>query len=356
MPSKADTPPTDALHYPWESHPGPDQVVEVLPGVLWLRLKLPFRLNHVNVYLIADGDGWALFDTGFGNEATIAAWTTLLEGELSGVQLSRVIVSHAHPDHLGLAGWLVARFQCPLQMSQLEFLHGVYHQHRRTEERVENSRLFFRRHGMDEAMTLQLLGRGQDYLKKTVPMPAAYQRLSHGNRLMIGGREFQVMTGAGHSPDQVMLYCAADNFLLSADQVLSKISPNVSVWAQEPDEDALGAYLHSLRMIAAAVPDDALVLPGHGVPFYGLQVRIGQLAAHHEERCEVIAEACIASARTAAELVPIVFNKHVLDAHQAGFAAGEVIAHVNYLLAQGRLKQVDHRAGICDGLLRFKTS
>ncbi|MCK7474416.1 MAG: hypothetical protein MZV49_14680 [Rhodopseudomonas palustris] len=103
-------------------------------------------------------------------------------------------------------------------------------------------------------------------------------------------------------------------------------------------------------MIAAAVPDDALVLPGHGVPFYGLQVRIGQLAAHHEERCEVIAEACIATARTAAELVPIVFNKHVLDAHQAGFAAGEVIAHVNYLLAQGRLKQVDHRAGICDGL------
>ncbi|MCK7474417.1 MAG: MBL fold metallo-hydrolase [Rhodopseudomonas palustris] len=216
----------------------------MLPGVLWLRLKLPFRLNHVNVYLIADGDGWALFDTGFGNEATIAAWTTLLEGELSGVQLSRVIVSHAHPDHLGLAGWLVARFQCPLQMSQLEFLHGVYHQHRRTEERVENSAVLppswhGRSHDPATARSRPGLSEkdGADAGGLSAPQP---WRPPDDRRARI-----QVMTGAGHSPDQVMLYCAADNFLLSADQVLSKISPNVSVWAQEPDEDALGAYLHS---------------------------------------------------------------------------------------------------------------
>jgi len=354
MHSKADANavPVDALRYPWENHPGPDQVVEIMPGVLWLRLKLPFRLNHVNIYLLADGDGFAMVDTGFGNDATIEAWNDLFDEALAGVRISRVIVTHAHPDHLGLAGWLVQRFQCPLYMSQIEYLHGVYFQHRKTEERVQNSRLFFHRHGMDESITAQLLGRGQDYLKKTVPMPAAYKRIAHGDRLMIGARAFQVITGAGHSPDQVMLYCAEDKFFLSADQVLSKISPNVSVWAHEPDENALGSYLRSLQFLSDTLPDDVLVLPGHGVPFYGLKIRIDQLASHHEERCDVIAEACRKSAMTSAELVPLVFHKHVLDAHQTGFAAGELIAHVNYMLAQGRLKQADRP----DGILRFTTA
>lgn len=342
----------DALRYPWDSHPGHDQVVEIAPGVLWLRLKLPFRLNHVNIYLLEDGDGFAMVDTGFGNDATIAAWNELFDGALAGVSISRVIVTHAHPDHLGLAGWMVQRFQCPFHMSQIEYLQGVYHQHRRTEERVENSRRFFRRHGMDDSITGQLLGRGQDYLKKTVPMPACYQRISHGDRITIGAREFEVITGAGHSPDQVMLYCAGDNLFLSADQVLSKISPNVSVWAHEPNENALGAYLRSLRHLADTLPDDVLVLPGHGVPFYGVKTRIAQLSSHHDERCDMIAEACRATAMTSAQLVPVVFHKHVLDAHQTGFAAGELIAHVNYMLAEGRLKS----AAGADGILRFTTS
>uniref|UniRef100_Q07H77 Beta-lactamase domain protein n=1 Tax=Rhodopseudomonas palustris (strain BisA53) TaxID=316055 RepID=Q07H77_RHOP5 len=351
MHSKADASaaPVDALRYPWESHPGPDQAVEIMPGVLWLRLKLPFRLNHVNIYLLADGDGFAMVDTGFGNDATIEAWNDLFDDALAGVRISRVIVTHAHPDHLGLAGWMVQRFQCPLYMSQIEYLHGVFFQHRRTEERVENSRLFFRRHGMDESITAQLLGRGQDYLKKTVPIPPAYQRIAHGDRLVIGARAFQVITGAGHSPDQVMLYCAEDKLFLSADQVLSKISPNVSVWAHEPDENALGSYLRSLRCLSETLPDDVLVLPGHGVPFYGVKIRIAQLSSHHEERCDLIAEACRDTALTSAELVPVVFHKHVLDAHQIGFAAGELIAHVNYMLAQGRLRQTEQP----DGILRF---
>ena len=150
---------------------------------------------------------------------------------------------------------MVQRFQCPFHMSQIEYLQGVYHQHRRTEERVENSRRFFRRHGMDDSITGQLLGRGQDYLKKTVPLPAAYRRLSHGQDIAIGARSFRVFTGAGHSPEQVMLYCAGDNLFLSADQVLSKISPNVSVWAHEPNENALGAYLRSLRHLADTLPE-----------------------------------------------------------------------------------------------------
>jgi glyoxylase-like metal-dependent hydrolase (beta-lactamase superfamily II) len=205
---------------------------------------------------------------------------------------------------------------------------------------------------MDNAITEQLLGRGQDYLKKTVPLPAAYRRLSNGNEITIGARTFKIITGAGHSSDQVMLYCAADNLFLSADQVLSKISPNVSVWAHEPDENSLGAYLRSLQGLSETLPDDVLVLPGHGVPFYGVKVRIKQLADHHEERCQMIAAACRDEAKTSAQLVPVVFHKHTLDAHQTGFAAGELIAHVNYMLAQNRLRVVEQP----DGVLRFKAT
>jgi glyoxylase-like metal-dependent hydrolase (beta-lactamase superfamily II) len=354
MPSQPDASatPADALRYPWDAHPGADQTVEIAPGVLWVRLDLPFRLNHVNIYLLADGDGWAMVDTGIGNDATIAAWTTLFDGALKGKPISRVIVTHAHPDHVGQAGWMVQRFGCPFYMSQIEYLQGVYHQVRRSEERLVNSRQFFLRHGMNADITEQLLGRGQDYLKKTVPLPASYRRLSDGQDITIGTRSFRVITGAGHSPDQVMLYCAADKLFLSADQVLSKISPNVSVWAHEPDENSLGAYLHSLKRIADMLPDDVLVLPGHGVPFYGLQIRTTQLSDHHEERCQMIAAACRDTAKTSAELVPVVFHKHVLDAHQTGFALGELIAHLNHMLAQRRLT-----SELCsDGVLRFRAT
>ena len=184
MHSKTDTiqSSVEALRYPWENHPGPDQVVEVMPGVLWVRLKLPFRLNHVNIYLLADGDGWAMVDSGFGNEESIAAWTALFEGPLAHVKITRLIVTHSHPDHVGLAGWIVERFNCPLYMSQVEYLQSVYHQNRGTEERRNAQRLFFRRHGMDENLTDKLLGRGQDYLKRVSILPPSYRRISPWRR------------------------------------------------------------------------------------------------------------------------------------------------------------------------------
>lgn len=342
----------DGLRYPHQTPPKPDEAIEVAPGLVWVRLTLPFRLNHVNIYLLADGDGWTMIDTGIGNEATIAAWTTLFDGPLKSFKITRLIVTHAHPDHVGLAGWIVERFGCPLFMSQVEYLQSAYHQHRGSEERKQAQRLFFRRHGMNEDITDQLLGRGQDYLKRVSILPASYNRLSNGDEIQIGARMFKIITGGGHALDQVMMYCAADNIFLSADQVLSKISPNVSVWAVEPNANSLGEYLTSLAALARTLPDDVLVLPGHGVPFYGVKTRIQQLADHHEERCQMIAKACAPSPKTSAELVPVVFHKHVLDAHQTGFAAGELIAHVNYMLVQGRLTTIVQP----DGILRFKTA
>jgi glyoxylase-like metal-dependent hydrolase (beta-lactamase superfamily II) len=340
---------SDGLRYPIETPPGPDEAIEVAPGLIWVRLTLPFRLNHVNIYLLADGDGWTMVDTGIGNDATIAAWTALFEGPLKGFKITRLIVTHAHPDHVGLAGWIVERFGCALHMSQVEYLQAAYHQHRGSPERKLAQRMFFRRHGMDEEITEALLGRGMDYLARVSILPASYRRLSKGDDVTIGSRRFKVITGGGHALDQVMLYCEADNIFLSADQVLSKISPNVSVWAVEPDANSLGEYLASLAELEQRLPDDVLVLPGHGVPFYGVKTRIRQLADHHEERCQLIADACRTAPKTSAELVPVVFHKHVLDAHQTGFAAGELIAHVNHMLAHHRLTS---SLGT-DGVLRF---
>src|SRR5689334_5967918 len=180
----------EALRYPWEQHPGEDQVVEVAPGVLWLRLKLPFRLNHVNIYLLADGDGWTAIDSGFGNEDSIAAWTALLDGPLRGFTITRLIVTHSHPDHVGLAGWVTERFGCPLLMSQVEYLQSIFFQNRGTDERRQSQRLFFRRHGMDESLTEKLLGRGQDYLKRVSVLPPSYRRIAHGDEISIGSRRF----------------------------------------------------------------------------------------------------------------------------------------------------------------------
>jgi glyoxylase-like metal-dependent hydrolase (beta-lactamase superfamily II) len=350
------TPPSHAiegaLNYPFEIAPQADEVIEVRPGVLWVRLPLPFRLNHVNVYLLADHDGWTMIDTGIGNETTIAAWIKLFEGPLRSIKITRLIVTHAHPDHIGLAGWIVERFNCSFHMSQVEYLQGAYYQQRGSEERKQAQRAFFRRHGMDDVVADQLLNRGQDYLKRVSVLPASYHRLSQNDDVAIGSRRFKIITGGGHSFDQVMLYCADDKLFLAADQVLSKISPNVSVWAFEPHANALGEYLTSLAALDRMLPADVLVLPSHGLPFFGVKTRIKQLADHHEERCQLIAKACRIAPQTSAQLVPVVFHKHRLDAHQTGFAAGEVIAHVNYMLAQGRL-QLQAETG---DILRFSAT
>jgi glyoxylase-like metal-dependent hydrolase (beta-lactamase superfamily II) len=178
--------------------------------------------------------------------------------------------------------------------------------------------------------------RGHGYLKMLTGLPPTFRRLIAGETLQLGGRRFDVLTGGGHSPEQVMLFDPGERLLFAADQVLAKISPNVSVWAVDPEGDPLGIYLRSLDVLASLISDDVLVLPGHNLPFYGLQARAGELKEHHETRCAAIAEASRIRPRSAAELIPVVFRR-ALDAHQMGFAFSEVLAHVNYMSRQGRL-------------------
>ena len=324
------------LIYPAPEPPEPGKAIEIAPGILWARIPLPFRLNHINVYLIDDGDGWAVLDTGIGNDATRAVWTALVDGPLRGRRLTRLIVTHFHPDHIGLAGWLCERFELPLLTSQTSYLACANISLSPGALDAKTYRDFYLRHGLDPETTRRVTTQGHNYLKMVSGLPPTFQRLVAGDTIAIGGRSFDVLTGNGHAPEQVMLYCRADDIFLAADQVLAKITPNISVWAVDPQGDPLGLYVRSLREIKAQIPADALVLPGHQLPFYGLHTRSDELIAHHHARCALIAEACRAAPRSAAELVPVIFHLQ-LDPHQMSFAFSEVQAHVNYMLRRGEL-------------------
>jgi glyoxylase-like metal-dependent hydrolase (beta-lactamase superfamily II) len=295
--------------------------------VLWARFPLPFRLDHVNIYLIEDGDGLTLVDAGIDNAASRAAWEALLAGPLRGRRLTRIIATHFHPDHVGLAGWLCERFGLQLAMSEAEYLIALNIRLDPQGLRSEPYRSFYRSHGLTEESTELLLGDGMQYLRMVFAPPRTFLRLIADDRVMIGGREFEVMTGAGHSPEQVMLYSRADNFVHIGDQVLAKISPNVSVEAMDPEGDPLGAYLRSLERLKATLPEDVLVLPGHNLPFVGLHTRAAELIAHHEARCMAVLEACKQGPQTVAELVPVIFGRNIDDPHQLVFAFSEALAH-----------------------------
>ncbi|HUB16387.1 MAG TPA: MBL fold metallo-hydrolase [Acetobacteraceae bacterium] len=327
---------TPSLVFPHAQAPEPGSVIEITPGVLWFRLPLPYRLDHVNIYLIEDDDGWAVLDTGLGTAACRAAWDAILAGPLAGQRLTRMVVTHYHPDHVGLAGWLTERFGLPLAMPRPEYLYSLALQYAPGDLGADAFRPFYRRHGLSDEITELVLSRGHEYLRRTTGVPTTYHRLQHGDVLCVGARDFQVLTGGGHALEQAMLVRPVENLFFAADQVIARISPNVSVHAMEPDLDALGIYLRSLRALREAVPPEVLVLPGHGLPFLGLHTRIDELIAHHAQRCGLIADACRGRPPSVAELVPHVFHRE-LDAHQTGFAFGEVLAHVNHMLGAGEL-------------------
>ena len=337
--------PRAQLIFPHAAPPAPAGTIEVAPGILWVRLALPFLLDHVNIYLIDDGDGWALIDTGLGNKATQAAWQLMIDGMLRDRPLTRIIATHFHPDHVGSAGFLLQHFDVPLYMSSTEYLQSLNIHLDPGALEAAHYRRFYLEHGLDAATTERVVTSGHGYLKRTSGLPPTYHRVVAGDVLRIGGREFDVLTGGGHSPEQVMLRCRGEKLFLGADQVLAKISPNVSVIAVDPEGDPLGYYLRSLNALKADVAGDVLVLPGHNLPFYGLHTRSSELIAHHELRCSLIYDACRASPRSAAELIPFVFSQK-FDPHQTGFAFSEVLAHVNYMLRQGTLRPAASNDGV----------
>lgn len=326
-----------SLELPFPHSPAPTEAIEVADGVLWARLPLPFRLDHVNIYLIEDGAGFALLDTGIDNQPTRELWDQMLSGLLRGRPLTRVIASHCHPDHIGLAGWLCRRLDLELYASQTEYLDTLTIRLDPGALDAEPYRSFYLGHGLSESTTALLLGRGLHYLRMVSELPRTFNRLLAQETLEIGGRTFEILTGGGHSSEQAMFYCREGGFILCADQVLAKISPNISVEPINPNGDPLGAYLRSLQALKHYLPAGTLALPGHNLPFIGLHARIEELIAHHQMRCAAIVEAVESQEASVVDLVPVVFGRQIDDPHQMSFAFGEALAHVNYLVRRKAL-------------------
>lgn len=305
-------------------------------GLFWLRVRLPFALDHVNLLLCDDDDGWTLLDTGYGDQPTRALWAGLLDGMLAGRPVRRVIGTHFHPDHVGLAGWLCQRTGAELQMSRTEWLTCRSLALDDTDGFVAASERNQLRARLDEELVAKQRERRNPYRRGVSEPPASYRRVAAGDRIDLAGDRWRVMVGEGHAPEQLTFYSAARNLLLAADQILPKISPVVGVWASEPDADPLGDFLRSLEPYRG-LPEDCRVFPAHGVPFLGLHERLAQLAAHHDARLERTLAAC-AEPATAADVLRCLFTRP-LDAHQTGFALAETLAHLNRLLRAGRLER-----------------
>jgi glyoxylase-like metal-dependent hydrolase (beta-lactamase superfamily II) len=336
-----------SLHFPVATPPVPGAVIRVAPGILWLRMKLPFALDHINLWLLEDGPSWTAVDTGFALPETKAAWHEIFAAELGGRPIGRVIVTHYHPDHIGLAGWLTEHWQAPLWTTEKEWLHARMMSREGDDDSARLRRDFAHRAGLDEEASTIFAERQGGYRRGVPSVPPAYHRIGEGTRIQIGGREWRVIIGEGHAPEHACLYCAEAGVLIAGDQILPRISPNISVQAHEPDGDPLARYLASLDKLRRALLPDILVLPSHNLPFRGVHTRIDELAAHHHARCAEVILAC-ERPLSAAELMPVLFKRR-LDRHQTGFALGEALAHLHYLEGQREIA----RASGDDGVDRF---
>ncbi|MDX2202777.1 MAG: MBL fold metallo-hydrolase [Hyphomicrobiaceae bacterium] len=343
--------PESALRFPFAEPPEGDALLEVAPGILWFRLPLPFALNHVNLYLVKDDTGYVLIDTGLGNRRTREMWTHLLAGALKPYPISRIVVTHFHPDHVGAVGWLVQELGVPLEMSATEYLQALILNLTPGNMEAPHYRAFFARHGLAADIVENVVTKGHEYLRLVSGLPPTYRRLIAGDTLRIGARNFEILTGGGHSLEQVMLLERSEGLFFASDQVLAHITPNVSVHAVDPAGDPLGIYIRSLHALVGTVPEDVLVLPGHQLPFFGLHTRARELIAHHHARCAEMLDACREAPRSTAELISFVF-KRPLDAHQIGFAFYEILAHVNFMLRAGTLVE----ASCDDGVVRYRAA
>jgi len=330
--------------YVFEGEPALGETMEVAQGIHWLRMPLPFKLDHINLWLLEDGDGWTIVDTGICTDVVKAAWETLFTGVMGGRTVKKIIVTHFHPDHAGLAGWLSDRFDAPLIMPLTEWTFGRMLYLDGQEQAEHAFRKFYKRAGFTPELMETIGRRAGGYKKIVSPIPATFQRIADGESIEIGGQSWRMIVGRGHSPEHACLYCEDTQVLISGDQVLPKISPNVSVWPQEPEGMPLALFLDTNARIRREVTGDPLVLPSHNWPFKGVQARLDDLDAHHKDRLDETL-AALFEPSTGVDVLYRLF-KRKLDEHQTFFAIGETLAHLHHLLAEGRVKREPNAEGV----------
>ncbi len=331
--------------YPYETLEYGD-TREVAPGIHWLRVRLPFALNHVNLWLLADGDGWTVIDTGYNNDETRDMWRTAIARVCGNAPVTRLIVTHFHPDHLGLAGWFEEEWGMRLWMTYAEWLQAHLGRTNDVTHSLTNRLAFWRSHGLPADVAEAFRAGRASFANIMTPPPQKLRRINDGDVIAIGGRSWRIITGGGHSPEHAALYCEEINVLISGDQVLPRITTNISLWETEPEGDPLRRYLTTIERFRP-LPADVLVLPSHDRPFTGLHDRLDSLHAHHKVRLDATWQAAEAPV-TANDIIPVLF-KRKLDAHQIGFAMGEALSHLNYLVEDGRLVREEG----ADGIVRF---
>ncbi len=317
----------------------------VAAGVHWLRLALPYRLDHINVWLLEEDEGWTLVDTGLGSRASLQQWRELFRTVLRGIRIRRIVVTHYHVDHLGAAAQLAAERGLPVLMTATEYrMAGILHE--RTEAQTTAVRVEqFHRHGLDMSRIRAVRDAGDHYRSMVPGLPAVDTFLADGDTLRIGGRDWRVITVGGHSPEQACLYSAADGLLIAGDQLLPDINSNVSLRPELGEENPLGDYLASLDRLAD-LPRQTLVLPSHGVVYFGLHRRMAGIVAHRRRQHVRLLQAC-AEPRSAADLLRVLYRREP-DAFTLGLAMGEMMAHLAYLHHRGALELVS------DAPLRYR--
>ncbi|KQV91800.1 MBL fold metallo-hydrolase [Rhizobacter sp. Root1221] len=349
------------LQYPLgETLPDPGRALEIAPGVRWVRMGLPFALDHINLWLLRDRldgrEGWTIVDCGITNADTQGLWEQVFANELDGLPVLRLVVTHMHPDHIGLADWLTERWSgpgrpCRLWMSATDYTSARQASQSTTGFGGAAAAAFMASHGLTDPGSIEKIKARTNYYSSMVPkVPASYRRLLDGLTFDVGGHTWRCISGYGHAPEHMSLHCETLGVLISGDMLLPRISTNVMVTDMEPEANSLTLYLQSIERYLT-LPADTLVLPSHGRPFRGMHTRVGQLHQHHDERLADVMAACRDAPQTAAGLLPVLF-KRPLDLHQTTFAMGESIAHLHALWLGGQLQ----RTLGDDGVFRFSVA
>ena len=328
-----------AIAHPFPDAPAPGQAVTVAERVLWLRMPLPMALNHVNVYALRDDDGWTLIDTGLGGPRSHAAWEAALAGPLAGHPVARVLVTHHHPDHIGAAGWFQARGAALITTRTAWLFARMLTLDVQTRPAAETV-AFWRAAGMPADMLAQRMAeRPFNFADVVDPLPLGFGRITDGQVLQMAGRRWQVRTGHGHAPEQATLWSLDDNLVLGADQILPGISPNIGVYATEPDADPLGEWIASCHGLQIHAREDHLVLPGHKLPFSGLPLRLGQMIANHDDALTRLRDRLHVGPVTACDAFTTVFRRDIGTA-EYGLALVEAVAHLNHLGRLGQARRI----------------
>jgi len=341
------------LHYPLgDAMPEPGCTMEVAPGVRWIRMSLPFALNHINLWLLRDEidgrQGWSIVDCCIAHDASRTQWEQIFATQLEGLPILRVIVTHMHPDHIGLADWLCTHWNVRLWISATDYNVARLGAMGPSAFGGDAAADYFASHGLNDPATIeQIKGRAR-YFPSLVPsVPTQYRRMAEADVLTIGKRQWRCISGYGHAPEHIALYCDELHLLIGGDMMLPRISTNVSVYEVEPEANALRQFLDSIDRFQE-LPQDTLTLPSHGKPFTGLHIRIGQLHYHHRDRLAEVMQACSEKPCCAADILPVMF-KRPLDLHQKTFAMGEAVAHLHLLWYERRLQ----RSLDANGVFRF---